>query len=131
MSKVVLTDGKELTPMSITGAKQYIQGQNRDTLTFVFPASEGLENIDEYFTEVNCENIKIIEDETEYIHSGYVIRAELNKSPIEIKAATDTDPAEYEERITISMSQRTYAESQIASLTDTVDVLVMESLMGE
>lgn len=129
MSKVVLTDGKELNPITVTGAKQYVQGQNRDTLTFVFNASEGLDNIDSYFTEANCENIRIIEDENEYIHSGYVIRAELNKSPVEVNPATDTDPAEYEDRITISMSQRTYAESQLASLTDTVDVLVMESLI--
>lgn len=42
---------------------------------------------------------------------------------------TEEAEAIYEDRITVSMSQRTYTESQLASLIDTVDVLVMDALM--
>lgn len=131
MSKIVLTNGKELSPLTITGAKRSVQGQSRDTLTFVFPAEAGLEALDSEFSEENCETIRIVEEENEYIYSGYVIRAELSKSAKEIAPATDSAEAEYEDRITVAMSQRSYVESQLASLTETVDVLVMESLLAE
>jgi len=130
--KVILTNGAELTPIMATGAHRTVQGASRDTLTFVFPASEGMTELDALFTAGNCESIKLIEDSgDEYIHNGYTIRAELSKKSVEVTAATEDSEAVYEDRITVSMAQRTYAETQLASLTDTVDVLVMESLMAE
>lgn len=129
--KIVLTDGTELAPIMVTGAKKSVQGATRDTLTFVFPASEGMAELDAHFAPENCETIALIEDNgDEYIHTGYTIRAELAKKAVEVTPATEETEAVYEDRITVSMSQRTYAETQIASLTETVDFLVMESLMG-
>lgn len=129
--KIILTNGTELTPIMVTGAKKNIQGAYRDTLTFVFHASEGMTELDAHFSPENCESITLIEDSgDEHIHSGYTIRAELSKKAVEITPATEETEAVYEDRITVSMSQRTYAETQIANLTETVDVLVMESLMA-
>ena len=128
--KIILANGTELDPIVITGGKKYVQEKNRDTLNFIFPVDAGMEAIDSAFTAENCESIKIVEDSgTENIHKAYTVRAELSKASVEITPATDSKPAVFEDRITVSMSQRTYAESQLASLTDTVDVLVMESLM--
>lgn len=130
--KVILSNENELTPIVVTGAHRTVQGANRDTLTFVFPASEGMTELDTLFTAENCESIKLVEDSgNEYVHSGYTIRAELSKKSVEVTAATEESEAVYEDRITVSMAQRTYAETQLASLTDTVDILVMESLMTE
>ena len=67
---------------------------------------------------------------TENIHKAYTVRASLKKEAVEVVPATENTAAVIEDRITVSMGQRTYQESQIASLTDTVDVLVMESLRG-
>ena len=129
--KIKLANGTELTPIIITGETRYVHCQNRDTLNFIFHATEDMAELDSAFSAENCEKITIIgDDSSENIHTGYTIRAELSKASVEVTPATEEAEAVYEDRITVSMSQRTYAESQLASLTDTVDVLVMESLMN-
>lgn len=129
--KIIFKNGIELAPIMITGSSRYIQGATRDTLSFIFPATEDMATLDILFTAENCESITIIGDDgSENIHKGYTIRAELTKASVEVTRATESEDAVFENRITISMSQRTYAESQLASLTDTVDTLVMESLLS-
>jgi len=128
--KIILTNGTELTLIMVTGAKRTVQGATRDTLTFMFPASEDMAALDAAFSTAACESITIIDGNEEYIHKGYTVRAELSKKSVEVTPATESTDAVYEDRITVAMSQRTYAESQFASLTETVDVLVMESLMA-
>ena len=129
--KIILNNGKELSPIMVTGGPRMVQRASRDTLNFIFPADVAMASIDEAFTADACEHITIIGDDgSENIHTGYTIRAELSKASVEVTPATESEAAVFEGRITVSMSQRTYAESQLASLTDTVDVLVMESLMN-
>lgn len=129
--KIILTNGTELNPIMITGGPRHVQGSNRDTLNFISSADAGMETLDEAFTVENCESITIVEDNgVENIHKAYTIRAELSKKSIEVTPATEEAEAVYKNRITVAMSQRTYAESQLASLIDTIDVLVMESLMA-
>lgn len=128
---IKLTDNTVLTPLVVTGEPRFVQGERRDTLNFIFPATADMAELDAAFSAENCENITIVEDSgAENIHKAYTIRAELSKKPVEVTPETEEAEAVYEYRITVSMSQRTYAESQLASLTDTVDVLVMESLMA-
>lgn len=130
--KIILANDTELEPILVTGSKRTVQGAMRDTLSFVFPADAGMEMLDKAFAGVACESITIIEEGgNEYIHSGYTVRAELSKKSVEVTPATEETEAVYEDRITVAMSQRTYAETQLASLTNTVDVLVMESLLAE
>ena len=127
--KIKLSNGTVLSPILATGETRYVQGANRDTLNFIFPATEGMEALDAAFSTENCESITVLEavedpdgttTEQSYLHKGYTIRAGLKKEAVEVI---------YEDRITVSMSQRTYTESQLASLIDTVDVLVMDALM--
>lgn len=128
--KIKLLGNIELSPIMATGTPKYIQGATRDTLSFIFPSTEDMTTLDAAFTAENCETITIIGDDgTENIHKGYTIRAELTKASVEVTRATKSEDAVFEDRITISMSQRTYVESQLACLTDTVDTLVMEALM--
>lgn len=135
---IKLSNGTVLSPILATGETRYVQGANRDTLNFIFPATEGMEALDAAFSAENCESITVLEavevpdgttTEQSYLHKGYTIRAGLKKEAVEVTPATEEAEAVYEDRITVSMSQRTYAESQLASLTDTVDVLVMDALM--
>lgn len=129
--KIILNNGKELSPILVTGGPRMVQSASRDTLNFIFPSDVSMASIDEAFTADACDKITIVGDDgSENIHTGYTIRAELSKASVEVTPATESEAAVFEDRITVSMSQRTYAESQLASLTDTVDVLVMESLMG-
>lgn len=129
--KVILNNKIELTPILVTGSSRFIHDSNRDVLSFIFPATEDMAVLDATFSATNCESITIVGDDgAEAIHKGYTIRAELSKASVEATPATTDSVAVYEDRITVSMAQRTYMESQLASLTDTVDVLVVESLMN-
>lgn len=121
--KVILNNGTELTPIIVTGEKRNVQGARRDCLTHVF-AEAGLDEIDGLFAEANCENITIIGDDgSEAIYNGYTIRTDLTKTMVETVPATATTEAQYESRVTVTMAQRTYAETQMANLQAQNDLL--------
>lgn len=123
--KIILNNIVELTPIIVTGSKRFVQGANRDTLSFVFPVNTSMDEIDSIFNGENCETITIVDGDNQYIHSGYTIRAELKREPIEVTPATDSEPAVYEHRVIVSMSQRTYAETQMAAMRAAIDLLYM------
>lgn len=126
----IILNNKELTPINVIGGRKNVQGASRDTLTFVFPADMDMAKLDGIFSAANCESITVEDETGSYIHKGYTVRGELSKTTVCVSAETEESPAVYEERINVVMGQRTYSESQLASLTDTVDILVMESLMA-
>lgn len=128
--KVILNNGIEVAPIIVIGEKRNIQNARRDVLTFVF-AETSLNEIDGHFTEENCEKIIIVgDDNSEAIHKGYTIRVELTKEKVETKQATAEESAEYETRVKVSMAERTFAETQLANLTEVVDVLLLENLLA-
>ena len=115
--KIILNNGKELSPILVTGGPRMVQGASRDTLNFIFPATEDMAELDSAFSAENCEKIAIIGDDgSENIHTGYTIRAELSKASVEVTPATESEAAVFADRITVSMSQLTYAESQLANM---------------
>lgn len=129
--KIILANGAELHPILISGGKKHVQGTTRDTLTFSFSAEESMIELDAAFSAENCTSIIIVDnDGNEFIHKNYVIRADMSKAPVEVETATSEVGATFEDRITVSMSQTTYLETQLATLTDTVDMLVMENMMA-
>lgn len=116
--KIILANGTELNPIVVTGGSSQVQGARRDTLHFVFPATEDMAVLDSAFSATACESINIIGDDgSEAIHKAYTIRAKLEKASVEVTPATAEYESEYEERITVSMAQRTYSETQLAALT--------------
>ena len=137
--KLILTDGTELTPILVTGESQYVQGANRDTLTFVF-GDVSMDEIDAAFTEANCETIQLVtEQEVEVtnedgttetntvenvdVHEGYVIRSNMKKYAEKVQDETTNTAAVYENRVTISMSQRTYSETKMVEMQAQNDLL--------
>ena len=134
--KITLANGTELQPLMVTGAKRTVQGANRDCLTFVFDGNVSLDEMDAIFTDANCEVIKIIdttienvetideetgetvvkniESESEAIYTGYTIRAELKKADVVAEPGTEKAGEVTVKRVTVSMAQRTYAETQMA-----------------
>lgn len=127
--KVILANKAELTPIVINGAKRNVYGVIRDSLTFVFPASDGMDAIDSLFTAENCERIIIEEDGGNlYLHNAYNIRVSLIKESVEVEAATENSDAVYEDRIMVTMAQRTYVESHLAAMQAAIDMLCMEDV---
>ena len=127
--KIILNNGKELSPILVTGGPRMVQGASRDTLNFIFPATEDMAELDSAFSAENCEKITIIGDDgSENIHTGYTIRAELSKAAVEVTPATESEAAVYEDRITVAMSQRTYAETQLAENSASIDDIILSML---
>lgn len=122
--KIILANGAELNPILATGEKRTVQGANRDTLTFVFPADAGIEALDAAFTGEACESITIEDGTESYVHHGYTVRAELAKKSVEVLPATASTAAVYEDRITVAMAQRTYAETQLADMQAALNALL-------
>lgn len=125
---IILSNGEELTPIMVTGEKRDVHGAYRDVLCFVFDDTKSLTELDAVFTEENCESITIKENSEEYIHNGYVIRAGLEKSLVK-QESTDGTPV-YVNRVFVRMAQRTYDETKLKDVQDTVDALVLDSLLG-
>lgn len=116
--KIILTNGTELAPILVTGNTTQVQGARRDTLHFMFPATEDMAELEAAFTAANCETITIVGDNGSVnVKDCYTIRAKLEKALVEVEPATPTTEAVVEERITVSMAQRTYIETQLAALT--------------
>lgn len=118
--KVILANGLEKTALIVTGGQKYTQGASRDALTFVFPETS-MDEIDEAFTDTNCEVITLVGDDgSENLHKGYVIRTELVKKPVVVSGGDDTTPEVTEMRVMVTMAQRTYAETKLASIAEEV-----------
>lgn len=122
--KIILANGLELEPILVTGSKRTVQGANRDTLTFVFPENVSLDEIDNVFSAENCESVKLVNDEGEFVYNGYTIRAELKRTPTEVIVNKDTGEIAIENRVSVSMSERTYAETQMADMRESLELLL-------
>ena len=144
---IKLADGRQLEPSVVTGGQVRVQGAVRDALTFVFPGTRDLSELDGAFTPEACETITIVETvdaqdaaplaaqpaTEEHVYQGYTIRAELVKTVVETSKETPQSPAAYEDRVTVIMAQRTYAETQLARLQATVAALskAQRSILAE
>lgn len=122
--KVILVNGAELFPISVTGGRRTVQGANRDVLSFVFPAETSMDELDGIFTAANCETVTIVDGESEYVHNAYTVRTDLKREPVEVTPATATEAAVYENRVIVSMGQRTYMETQLAETRAAMSALL-------
>lgn len=122
--KVILANGTELSLITLTGAKRTVQGATRDVLSFVFPAETSMDELDSIFTAKNCETITVVNGENQFIHKAYTVRAELKREPVMVAPATENTAEVYENRVVVSMGQRTYAETQITEMKAAMDALL-------
>ena len=132
--KLILNDGTELNPIVVNGFPQYVQNQNRDTIEFAFDGNASMVELDKLFTESNCEKLTIIDDNGDgYIHNGYTIRVSINKKTVEVAKGTLEGDSVYEQRVYVTMAQRTYTETQLSSLVKSQadqDEIIAELMFG-
>ena len=88
---------------------------------------EGNPVLDEEGNHITEPTQKEVEHVSEFRYTNYGLRVALSKQAFTL--ATENG-AHNVDQISVKMGQFTYTELQVSSLTDTVDVLVMESLMG-
>ena len=125
---IKLSNGTELNPISAIGEKRFVHGVNRDAISFVFSVETSLDELDAIFTAKNCEKITISDGEEAFIHNAYTIRVELKREPVEIEPATESTDAVYENRVIVTMAQRTYTESQLAEQAAILNTLLNEEV---
>ena len=84
-------------------------------------------------TESACESITIIgDDESEAIHTGYTIRAELVKKQVEVQKETEGSESVFEKRVFVTMAQRTYTETKLASVAqESIDTQMAVAELAE
>lgn len=115
--QIILNNNIELNPILVTGTHDFVQGANRDTLTFVF-SDISMDFLEELFTENNCEKITIIENMNEYIYNNYTIRTKLSKESVEVNSEVEGQPNFIENRVFVTMAQRSYAEQKLAQIAE-------------
>lgn len=120
----IILNNIELTPINVIGGRKNVQGANRDTLTFVFPADKDMAELDGIFTAKNCESITVEDESGSYIHKGYTVRGELSKTTVCVSNETEDAPAVYEERINVVIGQRTYAETKMAEMEEALNMIL-------
>jgi len=124
--KVILNNGTELTAEVVNGSTRHFQGASRDSLEFQFlkaiPQTFG--ELDTLFSNSeNTSKVTLDNNGTAYVHDNYTLKVSMGLIPVEIAKATDTTDAIFEERYTVVMAQKTYAEMEIEALQKSVDIL--------
>ena len=117
--KIILNNAIELSPIMVTGAHEYIQGVNRDTLTFVFEDTS-VDMLEQFFTEENCKKISLFEETNEYIYNNYVICTKLSKEAIAVAEPMEdgSELTVMKNRVFVTMAQRSYAEQKLAQIAE-------------
>lgn len=137
--KIILNNNIELEAIQVNGQTRYFQGANRDSLEFHFPKEgNSFDSLDALFTEANTSQIIVsgepVDDGNggttipQYFYDDYSLRVNMALVPVVVTPAEGANPEVTEERYTVTMAQKIYAEKQMESLLETVEVLVLESL---
>lgn len=129
--QIKFIDGTLLECIKVDGFSKFYQNASRDTFEIhISPLKYTLEQVITLFS--NESNFKtmifIADDGSEYVHSNYVICSEMSWRNVLLENATSTADETYENRIVVTLSQKSYAEVQAAIIQDTLDVLVLNSL---
>ena len=125
--QIKMNNETTLEAMAVNGASRYFQGANRDSLEIQLEKGKyTLESLDALTGKPeNTKRVTILDGESEYIHDNYTLRAELSVRPVVVTENTSGAPAESEERVSIVLAQKTYAELELESLRETVSKLAL------
>lgn len=108
--KVKLNDN-ELELLEISRQTKFIQGANRDCITFVFNNSCNVDELKKIF-ESDVNDIAIIDDEGEKHYFDYSILTDIEITKEVIEQETNDSPEQNVEVIKITLAQKTYTEKQ-------------------
>lgn len=146
--KIKLNNGTELEAFAVNGQARHFQGATRDSLEFVFLAdSTTFQELESLFNDENSvRRIELVYPAKDPVtgeiitdgegnvvmesswHNHYTLPVSISTSFVVIEPATVETPAVTAKAYSVIMAQKTYAELQLESLQETVDILVLESL---
>lgn len=111
--------GIELECLGVHGSKMVYEGVSRDCLTFLFPSAIGIEILLNTFNPTNCEQIWLIDGESQDMHENYTIRTGAGigmRNTVLHYGDSDTT-----EVCWVTMAQSTLTERQILRLNALLD----------
>ena len=118
-------DGTVLDVLAVNGKSTYFQGAQRDSLEIqiakdkiAFDALDALTG-----NNANTAHLTLSDGDKQYVHDNYSLRASLALRPVEITPATADSPAVTEDRLVVTLAQKTYAELQAEQTAAAVDAL--------
>lgn len=128
--QIKFNDGTTLDVLAVNGNPVYFQGANRDSLEIQIAKDKTTFDALDALTGDSAKTGKltIIDGDSQYEHDNYSLRAELALKPIVTAAATDTTPEQTEDRLCVTMAQKTYQELQVEELQNSVDEIILSEL---
>lgn len=106
--------GTEMECLGVHGSKMLYEGVNRDSLTFLFPDTTSIETLLDTFTPANCEQVWLINGESQDLHENYTVRTGAGIGMRDtILHYNDGDNTEV---CWVTMAQSTVTERQIMQL---------------
>ena len=121
---IKLANGTILNPLVMRNGKTKLYGEDRRTLSFIFPSTEDISALDNAFSENACETITVTGNSgSESIYKEYTVRAEIKKAMTTLPRTSASEERRTEECITVTMAQRTYMETKFAELAAKVEAI--------
>ena len=128
--QIKFNDGTTLDVLAVNGQSVYFQGANRDSLEIqvdkgkiTFDALDALTG-----DAAKTGKLTILDGDKQYGHDNYSIRTELALKPVEVTPATVDSPAVTENRLCVTLTQKTYQEQQVEELQSSVDKIILSEL---
>lgn len=131
--------GTTLTALAVNGQRTYFQGANRDSLEIQFAKDAVAFDVLDKLTanQANLKELTQTDGEKQSVLDNYSLRTGLSLKPVVIASATSTTPEQTEDRLCLSLAQKTYLEMQVeqqtaafAALGQQVTALTLQSVKG-
>ena len=124
------SDGTTLDVLAVKGNPTYFQGAQRDALEIQIGKSKTTFDALDKLTGDPAKTVKltIIDGDKQYQHDNYSLRVSLALKPVVTAEATADTPEQTEDRLCVTLAQKTYQELQIAELQSSVDALTLSTL---
>ncbi|TQI66721.1 hypothetical protein [Clostridium sp. KNHs216] len=112
MSTIKFANDTELPIITAIAINTYAQGAQRRGIEIQMAKDAITFDVLDALTadSANTAQLTLIDGDKQYVHDNYSIRAELAVKAVEITPATDTAPAETEDRLCVTLAQLTYLE---------------------
>lgn len=122
--------GTVIDVLAVNGQSINFQGANRDSLEIQIGKSAiAFDALDKLIaTQANTAHLTLIDGDKQYAHDNYNLRVSLALKPVVTTPATASAAAVTEDRLCVTLAQKTYQEQQVEQLQSSVDALTLSAL---
>lgn len=117
--------GTTLDVLDVKGQSINFQGAQRDSLEVQFAKSViSFDMLDALTSsQVNMAHLTLMDGDKQYVHDNYSLRVSLALKPVVTVPATADKPEQTENRLCVTLAQKSYAEMQAEQQAAAIDAL--------